>query len=120
MDFYDRNFKIPAAFQALTGVLQHFTVKTAVKIAEEEGDSDEAKLAARNELMRLIEAIETIAEPVIASVGKDGDKFVLKFSFEHDHAVKSVEAFAEVLNQTTYADKSVRFEPEVTESKPMF
>lgn len=120
MNYFDREFKIPAAFQALTGCLQHFSLKTSVKILAEEGDSEAEKMAARNEYMRLIESIERIAEPVICSVKKEDDKYAVKFSFEHAYAVESVEAFKALLEAPTVADPSVKFDIELEESEVMW
>lgn len=116
MGYFDRQFKVPDAFQALTGCLQHFVAKTSVKLVAEEGDSDEAKLAARNEYERFIEAIERVAEPVMCHAFKDGDKYAVKFSFEHAYAVESLEAFKAILDQPTVADPSVKFDVELEES----
>lgn len=113
----ERRFKIPAAFQALTGELQGWELKTSVKFLEEEGDSEEAKAAAQAEFARLIERIELIAEPVIAHAGKENDKYVLGFSFEHAKAVASVEVFKALLEAPTAANPSVRFDIELVEKE---
>lgn len=120
MAFYDREFKIPANFQNLTGALQHFTAKTSVKILAEEGDDEAAKRAARNEMARLVESIQRVAQMVISGAKKDGDKYVLKFSFEHANAVASVEVLKEIMEAPTVADPSVKFDIELTAEEPVF
>ena len=47
---------------------------------------------------------------------KDGDKYAVKFSFEHAYAVESLEAFKAILDQPTVADPSVKFDVELEES----
>ena len=115
----DRRFSIPAAFQALSGELQGFELKTSVKILPEEGDSEEAKAAAQEEFARLIERMELIAEPVIAVAKKVEDKYVLQFSFEHAKAVASVEDFKALLEAPTVANPTVHFDIELEEKEPI-
>lgn len=122
-EFKDRQFVIPASFQDVTGCLRKVTVKTATKILAEDGDAEDVKKAAQDELARLVAAIERVAQPMISSLTKlagGGKQYQLEFYVEHGNAFKDEATAKSVLNVPTVANHAATFDVDVVLGNNIF
>lgn len=86
MSNYDntKGFFIPAQYTALNGAIQEVTlVVKGINLIEDAVDEEgNVVVNAQAELLRVIELLKVIAQPVITQISVDGEDSTVKFSWE--------------------------------------
>ena len=78
----DKQYIIPAAFTALNGSAQTFTLAASVELTADEDASDEVKATAQANLLRVLEVLRSNgAQPIITKVEGNEVTFTLEQSW---------------------------------------
>lgn len=102
----DKQYTIPAAFTALNGSAQTFTLTAGVSLVADEDAKDEEKAEAQANLLRVLEVLRSNgAQPVITKVEGSDVTFTVEQSWVYgQRAPKQVQVSARELEKDAIAD----------------